>query len=133
METAPAVGDELPRVEMTSTLETSVRYAGASGDFNPLHYDPSFAADVSPTGDVIAHGMFSMGLASRAVTAWAGDPAAVLAVDVRFAKPWPVGDTATFGGSVSKVADGVATVRLDGTLEDGTVILKGTATVAVPD
>lgn len=131
MDTAPAVGDELPRVEVTSSLETSVRYAGASGDFNPLHYDPAVAADVSPTGEVIAHGMFSMGLASRAVTDWVGDPAAVRAVDVRFARPWPVGATATFGGSVSKVADGVATVRLDGTLDDGTVILRGTATVTV--
>ena len=61
------VGATLPEVEMTSTLTTSVLYAGASGDMNPLHYDPAFAADVSPTGDVIAHGMFSMGLASRAV------------------------------------------------------------------
>ena len=129
MDGTPAVGDELPRVEATASLTTSVMYAGASGDFNPLHYDPSFAADVSPTGDVIAHGMYSMGLASRALTDWAGGPAAVAAVDVRFAKPWPIGVTATFGGSVSKVDDGVVTVRLDGTLEDGTVILKGTGTV----
>jgi acyl dehydratase len=129
VDTTPAVGDELPRVEMTSTLQTSVAYAGASGDMNPLHYDPSFAEGVSPTGDVIAHGMFSMGLASRALSAWAGDPAAVADVEVRFTKPWPVGATASFGGTVSKVADGVATVRLDGTLEDGTVILKGTGSV----
>lgn len=129
MSDVPEVGEDLPRVEMTSTLTTSVQYAGASGDMNPLHYDPSFAEGVSPTGHVIAHGMFSMGLASRALTAWAGDPASVDAVDVRFTKPWPVGETATFGGTVSKVDDGVVTVRLDGTLEDGTVILKGTGTV----
>lgn len=131
MATGREVGDELPRVETTSTLQRSVMYAGASGDMNPLHYDPSFAEGVSPTGDVIAHGMLSMGLASRALSEWIGDAAAVEALDVRFSKPWPVGATASFGGVVTKVEDGVAVVRLDGTLEDGTVILKGTGTVRV--
>ena len=87
MDTTPAVGDDLPRVEVTSTLETSVRYAGASGDFNPLHYDPSFAAGVSPTGDVIAHGMWTMGAAVQVVTDWVGDAGRVVDYGTRFTKP----------------------------------------------
>lgn len=122
-------GSELEPVEVTATLQTSVGYAAASGDLNPLHYDPEFAAKVSPTGGIIAHGMYSMGLASRALTEAAGGPEAVESVEVRFTKPWPLGTTASFGGTVREVEDGVATVRLQGQLEDGTVILRGTGRV----
>jgi acyl dehydratase len=122
-------GDELPEVEMTSTLVTSVQYAGASTDMNPLHYDPAFAKGVSPTGDIIAHGMFSMGLASRVLTAWAGAPESVRSVEVRFTRPWPVGETAVFGGTVTGVEDGETKVRLWGRVGD-TVILRGTGVVA---
>ena len=132
MTTTPAeVGSELPSVTMTSTLVTSVLYAGASGDMNPLHFDPTFAQKVSPTGDLIAHGMFSMGLGSRVLTEWAGDPEALASVEVRFTKPWPVGATATFGGTVTAVEDGVATVRLQATLEDGVIIMRGSGAVRV--
>jgi acyl dehydratase len=106
-----------------------VMYAGASGDFNPLHYDAGFASQVSPTGGIIAHGMFSMGLASRVLTAFAGGPQQVLEVQVRFTRPWPLGTTATFGGKVTAIEDGVATVALTGTTEDGDRVLKGTGRV----
>lgn len=119
------VGQELETIEQTATLQTSVRYAGASTDYNPLHYDQEFAAGVSPTGGIIAHGMFSMGLASRLLTAFAGDPGRVDKVDVRFKRPWPLGETATFGGEVTKVEDDVATVALWGRLENGDEIVKG--------
>ena len=122
-------GTRLDAVEVTATLQTSVAYAAASGDLNPLHYDPAFAADVSPTGGIIAHGMYSMGLASRALTQAAGGPDAVESVEVRFTKPWPLGSTASFGGEVTDVDDGVARVRLHGELEDGTVILRGSGVV----
>lgn len=122
-------GTQLEPVEVTATLQTSVAYAAASGDLNPLHYDQDVASDVSPTGGIIAHGMYSMGLASRALTEAAGGPEAVESVEVRFTKPWPLGTTASFGGTVRGVEDGVATVRLQGELEDGTVILRGTGTV----
>ena len=124
-------GDELDPVEVTATLRTSVAYAAASGDLNPLHYDEDFAADVSPTGGIIAHGMYSMGLASRALTTAAGGPEAVESIEVRFTKPWPLGATASFGGQVASVEDGVARVRLQGQLEDGTVILRGRGTIRV--
>ena len=123
------VGTELPSVEQKSTLSTSVAYAGASGDHNPLHYDESFASQVSPTGGIIAHGMYSMGLASRVLTAWAGGPEKVAAVDVRFTKPWPLNTTSTFGGTVTEVADGIATVELWGKNENGDQIMRGTGEV----
>lgn len=133
MSTARAieVGDELPPVTAESNLVTSVLYAGASGDMNPLHYDPAFAADVSPTGEPIAHGMYSMGLASRMLTAFAGGPEHVLEIDVRFTRPFPLGTSSTFSGTVTAVEDGVATVALVGTNESGERILRGTGRVRV--
>ncbi|MFP4635265.1 MAG: MaoC family dehydratase [Nitriliruptoraceae bacterium] len=120
-----ATGTQLPQIEQTSTLATSVMYAGASGDLNPLHYDPEFAGQVSPTGGIIAHGMYSMGLASRLLTEWAGGPEQVLEIEVRFTRPWPLGTTSTFGGTVTDVAEGIATVELTGTNESGERILRG--------
>jgi acyl dehydratase len=124
-------GTELPTIEQRSTLRTSVAYAGASGDLNPLHYDDSFASQVSPTGGIIAHGMYSMGLASRVLTGFAGGPEQVLEVSVRFTRPWPLNSTSTFGGTVTDVADGVATVELWGRNENGDQILKGSGRVRV--
>ncbi len=123
------VGDELSPVTAESNLAASVLYAGASGDMNPLHYDLSFAENVSPTGGIIAHGMYSMGLASRMLTAFAGGPEHVLEVDVRFTRPWPLGTTSTFTGSVTAIEDGIATVALAGTNESGDRILRGTGRV----
>jgi acyl dehydratase len=126
------VGTELPPLTQEVQLLNAVQYAGASGDYNPLHYDPSFAQHVSPTGDVIAHGMYAMGLVSRMLTAWAGGPEQVATIDVRFRKPWPMGSAATFGGTVVDVADGVATVELWGRLTGGEEeILTGTGAVRV--
>jgi acyl dehydratase len=124
-------GTELPTIEQQSTLTTSVAYAGASGDMNPLHYDQGFAGQVSPTGGIIAHGMFSMGLASRVLTQFAGGPENVLEVSVRFTRPWPLNSTSTFGGTVQEVADGVATVTLWGRNENGDQILKGSGRIRV--
>jgi len=124
------VGTELPEISQQSTLMTSVAYAAASGDHNPLHYDQEFAGNVSPTGGIIAHGMYSMGLASRVLTGFAGGPERVLGIEVRFTKPWPLGTTSTFGGTVTEVADGVATVELWGRNEGGDQILKGTGRIS---
>jgi acyl dehydratase len=125
------VGTELPELTAESTLATSVLYAGASGDMNPLHYDPEVAAGISPTGGVIAHGMYSMGLASRLLTAFAGGPEGVLEVDVRFTRPWPLGTAATFTGKVTAIEDGVATVSLMGSIATGERILRGSGRIRV--
>ncbi|MFE5482058.1 MaoC family dehydratase [Streptomyces sp. NPDC056527] len=80
------VGTELPAQSFPVTRATLVRYAGASGDFNPIHWNEKFAVGVG-LPDVIAHGMFTMAEAIRVVTDWAGDPAAVVEYGVRFTKP----------------------------------------------
>jgi len=86
-----AVGTELPEQVFRVTRADLVRYAGASGDFNPIHWNDRVATAVGLPG-VIAHGMFTMALAARAVTAWTGNPAAVVEYQVRFGRPVVVPD-----------------------------------------
>jgi acyl dehydratase len=86
------VGTELPAAGFPVTRRDLVRYAGASGDFNPIHWNEAFAASVGLPG-VIAHGMFTMAQAIRVVTDWTGDPGAVVDYGVRFTRPVPVADT----------------------------------------
>ena len=81
-----AVGTELPEQIYRVTRADLVRYAGASGDFNPIHWNERVATEVGLPG-VIAHGMFTMALAGRAVTDWTGDPAALVEFQVRFGRP----------------------------------------------
>ncbi|MFF8642399.1 MaoC family dehydratase [Streptomyces sp. NPDC015345] len=80
------VGTELPAQTFPVTRATLVRYAGASGDFNPIHWNEKFAMEVG-LPDVIAHGMFTMAEAIRVVTDWVSDPGAVVEYGVRFTKP----------------------------------------------
>jgi acyl dehydratase len=80
------VGTQLPSGSFPVTRATLVRYAGASGDFNPIHWNEKFAKEVG-LPDVIAHGMFTMAEAIRVVTDWVGDPGAVVEYGVRFTKP----------------------------------------------
>ncbi len=120
------VGTVLPSITATFTRQTLVRYAGASTDFNPIHYSDAAAAALG-LPSVIAHGMLTMGTALRVVTDWCGDPARVLSYYVRFVKSVPVPDdadgaTVTFGGTVTKVEDGIATVTIDATLAGAKVL-----------
>ncbi|MFF7202035.1 MULTISPECIES: MaoC family dehydratase [unclassified Streptomyces] len=80
------VGTELPAQSFPVTRATLVQYAGASGDFNPIHWNEKFATEVG-LPDVIAHGMFTMAEAVRVVTDWVGDPGAVVEYGVRFTRP----------------------------------------------
>ncbi|MFJ3899233.1 MaoC family dehydratase [Streptomyces sp. NPDC090083] len=80
------VGTELPAQAFPVTRAVLVQYAGASGDFNPIHWNEKFAKEVG-LPDVIAHGMFTMAEAVRVVTDWTGDPGAVVEYGVRFTKP----------------------------------------------
>ncbi|MFE7167218.1 MaoC family dehydratase [Streptomyces sp. NPDC057616] len=110
------VGTELPAQTFTVTRATLVRYAGASGDFNPIHWNEKFAKEVG-LPDVIAHGMFTMAEAVRVVTDWAGDPGAVVEYGVRFTRPVVVpnddqGATIEVGGKVAAKLDD-NTVRVD--------------------
>ncbi|MFG3705455.1 MaoC family dehydratase [Micromonospora sp. NPDC047670] len=82
---------ELPAKTFRVTRADLVRYAGASGDFNPIHWSDRFATKVGLPG-VIAHGMFTMALVGRALTEWAGRPDAVVDYNVRFTRPVVVPD-----------------------------------------
>ena len=85
------VGTELPAQSFPIHRVDLVRYAGASGDFNPIHWNERFATSVG-LPDVIAHGMFTMAEAIRVVTDWVGDPGAVEDYGVRFTRPVVVPD-----------------------------------------
>jgi len=85
------VGTELPERTFPVTRADLVRYAGASGDFNPIHWNQRVATSVG-LPDVIAHGMFTMALAGRAVTDWTGDPGVLVEYQVRFGRPVVVPD-----------------------------------------
>ncbi|MEZ0065523.1 acyl dehydratase [Streptacidiphilus sp. MAP12-20] len=103
------VGAELPAQSFPVTRATLVQYAGASGDFNPIHWNEAFAKAVG-LPDVIAHGMFTMAEAIRVVTDWAVDPGAVVEYGVRFTKPVVVANDDT--GAVIEVTGKVA-AKLD--------------------
>ena len=103
------IGTELPAQSLPVRRADLVRYAGASGDFNVIHWNERVARSVG-LPDVIAHGMFTMALAARAVTDWVGDPGAVLEYGTRFTRPVPVPDDDT--GALVDVAATVA-AKLD--------------------
>ncbi|MFJ9057545.1 MULTISPECIES: MaoC family dehydratase [unclassified Streptomyces] len=109
---AVEVGTELPARSFPVTRATLVQYAGASGDFNPIHWNEKFAKEVG-LPDVIAHGMFTMAEAIRVVTDWTGDPGAVVEYGVRFTKPVVVPNDAT--GALIEVSGKVA-AKLDDNL-----------------
>ena len=134
-------GDELPSLELRITRADLVRYAGASGDFNPIHWSDRVATGVGLPG-VIAHGMLTMALAGRLLTRWAGDPAVVRSYGVRFTRPVLVPDDdegalLELSGKVTEVseaADGVRVARIAVTAKfDGrTVLGRATAELVLP-
>ncbi|MCG5461322.1 MaoC family dehydratase [Micromonospora sp. MED01] len=111
---------ELPAQTFQVTRADLVRYAGASGDFNPIHWSDRVATAVGLPG-VIAHGMFTMALVGRAVTEWAGSPDAVVEYGVRFTRPVVVPDDDQ--GTEIEV-----TARVREVTEDGLTRLEVTAT-----
>lgn len=136
-----AVGDMLGPVTFHLDRAQLVRYAGASGDFNPIHWNARIATEVG-LPDVIAHGMLTMALVGRLVTDWIGDPAAVLDFEVRFTRPVVVADPdgadLTVSGTVAEVTrpddgphDGPATARIDltATVDGRKVLGKARAVV----
>lgn len=111
-----AVGDELPGADITVTRADLIRYAGASGDFNVIHWNERVATSVGLPG-VIAHGMYTMALGGRYVGEWAGDAAAVTEYGVRFTNPVPVPDddtgaTVCFSGKITATDETARTVTL---------------------
>lgn len=134
--TEAAEGEELPVLQVSVTRAELIRYAGASGDFNPIHWNERVAREAG-LPDVIAHGMLTMALANRLVTGWAGDPGAVVACAVRFTRPVVVPDDAEgalveLSGTVAQLRDdGTAVVAITARAAGQTVLGKATATVAL--
>ena len=128
------VGTELPTQSFTVTRADLVRYAGASGDFNVIHWNERVATAVG-LPDVIAHGMLTMALAGRVVTDWLGDPAALLEYGVRFTRPVVVpnddaGAEVTVTARVTAVDDdGTARIAVIATFDGATVLGKSQAVV----
>lgn len=106
------VGTELPEQVFPVRRIDLIRYAGASGDFNPIHWNERTAQAVG-LPDVIAHGMFTMAQAGRLVTDWAGDPGALVDYKVRFSAPVVVPDDDK-GAEIT--ISGVVKEKLDGNL-----------------
>lgn len=130
------VGDtsELVIVENLSRTQI-VQYAGASGDFNPIHHDEQFATEIAGYPSVFAHGMLTMGLTGKLLTEWLGD-GVLREFGVRFVgQVWP-GDTLTAAGTVQSVeaAGGEGLVRIDlvTTNQQGRTVAVGQATAALP-
>ena len=114
---------ELPAKTFRVTRADLVRYAGASGDFNPIHWSDRFATKVGLPG-VIAHGMFTMALVGRAVAEWAGAPDAIVDYSVRFTRPVVVPDDDE--GTEIEVTAVVREVTEDGlTRLDVTAVCRG--------
>jgi acyl dehydratase len=128
------VGTELPARSFPVTRETLIRYAGASGDFNPIHWNERFARNVG-LENVIAHGMFTMAEAVRVVTDWVGDPGALVEYGVRFTRPVVVPDDdqgalIEVGGKVTAKLDDHQ-VRVDLTVTSGGRKVLGMARAVV--
>lgn len=130
-----AAGTQLPAQTFEISRETLIRYAGASGDFNPIHWNETFARSVG-LPDVIAHGMLTMAESVRVVTDWTGDPGAVVEYGVRFTRPVVVPDlgalaTLEVAGVVKEVRpdDGTVVIALTTTFEGQTVLTKARAVV----
>jgi acyl dehydratase len=127
-----AVGEVVAEASFPLTRDALVRYAGASGDFNPIHYRDDVAQSVGLPG-VLAHGMLTMGLAVQPVVDWLGDPGRVIDYQVKFTRPVLVdpetGAVVTVVAKVGAVED--ETLRIDLTVTAGEQTVLGKAQVRV--
>ncbi len=127
-----AEGDQLAPRAFQVTRADLVRYAGASGDFNPIHWSDRVATSVGLPG-VVAHGMYTFALASRAVAGWVSSTSDIVSVTGRFTRPVVVPDddagaALEVAGTVASVADGLATIALT-VSHEGRQVLGGASAV----
>ena len=129
-----AVGDIVAEATYEFTRDSLVRYAGASGDFNPIHYRDDIATSVGLPG-VLAHGMLTMGIAVQPVVDWVGDSGRVTDYQVRFTRPVLVdpvtGATVTVVAKVGAIDDDGVRVDLTVTFDDQTVLGKAQVRVSL--
>jgi len=128
------IGQEIGSEAFTFTRDSLVRYAGASGDFNPIHYRDDFAKSVGLDG-VLAHGMLTMGAAVQVAVNWIGDAGKVIDYGVRFTKPVFVdaneGALVTVVGKVGAIDLEAKTVRIDLTAVSNELAVLGKAQAVV--
>jgi len=126
------VGEVVAEHSYRLTRDSLVKYAGASGDFNPIHYRDDVATSVGLPG-VLAHGMLTMGIAIQPVVDWIGDPAKLVDYQVRFTRPVPVdaADGATVAVTATVGALLAGTARIDLTVASGGATVLGKARVTV--
>jgi acyl dehydratase len=129
---AIAVGEIVAEKTYLLTRDSLVRYAGASGDFNAIHYRDDVASSVGLPG-VLAHGMLTMGFAVQPVVEWIGDSGRIVDYQVRFTRPVVVdptdGATVTVVARVGALTDIEARIDLTATFADQTVLGKAQARV----
>jgi acyl dehydratase len=134
MSAALEVGHVVAEREVHLTRESLVRYAGASGDFNPIHYRDDVAERVGLPG-VLAHGMLTMGLAVETLVPWLGDSGRILEYGVRFTRPVVVdpehGAYVQVIAAVGAVTEDVVRIDLTVTHADTTVLGKAQVRVRV--
>jgi acyl dehydratase len=127
-------GDVVAEETFHLTRDTLVRYAGASGDFNPIHYRDDVAQSVGLPG-VLAHGMLTMGLAVQPVSNWVGDPARIADYQVRFTRPVLVdgatGAEVTITATVGALDEETQIARIDLTAKYNDETVLGKAQVRV--
>jgi acyl dehydratase len=128
------VGDIVAQAAFPLSRDALVRYAGASGDFNPIHYRDDVAASVGLPG-VLAHGMLTMGFAVQPVSDWLGDPGRIVDYQVRFTRPVVVdpesGAEVLVVAKVGKLDEEVGRARIDLTVSVGEQTVLGKAQVVV--
>jgi acyl dehydratase len=128
------VGQVVAEAEFALSRDSLVRYAGASGDFNAIHYRDDVAQSVGLPG-VLAHGMLTMGLAVQPVVDWIGDPGRVLDYQVRFTRPVPVdaaeGAVVNVTAKVGALDGDIARIDLTVTFDGSTVLGKAQVRVSV--
>ena len=121
-------GDEIPTVKVTPDRYLTVRYAGASGDFNPIHIDDEFAQEVGLPGKIL-HGLWTMAQVARASTEAAGGPHALKRLSVTFRGMGLPEREITVTGTVDRVEDGVAIVHAVAEQEGRAIIRNAEAEV----
>lgn len=118
-------GDTFTASETVDKYRT-IYYAGASGDFNPIHIDPEFGQQVG-LGGVILHGLCTLGFVAKAVTDWTGDPGKLKRLKCRFASPVHLGDVVTTRAIVKEVTGDRVMINLTVTTQENVEVLTMTS------
>jgi len=119
------------RIELRVTPDpyVTIRYAGASGDFNPIHIDEQFAQEVGLPGRIL-HGLWTMAQVARAHTDAAGGPEKLRRLSVQFRGIGRLGEEVVVAGTIEEVSNGIARVKSEATQSGGRIIRNGEAELA---